>query len=47
MLCVCIEVVYVCTYMRYVHHVELKLSFWGNCALEKLSIINIIIIMIT
>ena len=38
MLCVCIEVVYVCSLMCYVQRVEIKLCFGGNCALEKLSI---------
>ena len=32
--------------MCYVQRVELKLSFGGNCALEKLCIIIIIIIII-
>ena len=46
MLCLCIEVAYVCNFMCYVQRVELKLCSLGNCALEKLSIIIIIIIII-
>ena len=42
--CVSIQVVYVCNVMSYVQRVELKL--WRNCALEKLSIIIIITIII-
>ena len=44
--CVCIEVVYVCNFMCFVQRVELKLHFGGKYALEKLSTIIIIIIII-
>ena len=45
MLCVCIEVVYVCDFMCYVQRVQLTL-LCGIYALEKLSIIFIFIIFI-
>ena len=46
-LCVCIEVFCICNFMCYVQRVEFKLVLGGgNCAVEKLSIIIIIIITI-
>ena len=36
MLCVCIEVVYVCNFMCYVQHVELKLFCWGIALLKTI-----------